>query len=204
MCKPITIGCTKLEYAKLVMYQFYYDCLLPKLGDRLKLCFTDTDSLICRIESENLDDELRDIADKWLDMFNFDREHPLYSTKNQRKLSKFKSETGSTPPLEFVGLRKKMYSLLTPERNRSFRKAKGVPKAYVRNKVRHEQYMDVLNHWKRTNCKFRAFRSKRLRRHLSALRSLPVVHRRQMMLEDSVYSLAYGHYTTAAAAGDAP
>jgi len=30
------------EIAKLIMYEFYYDCLLPKLGDRLHLCFTDT------------------------------------------------------------------------------------------------------------------------------------------------------------------
>ena len=26
--KPIAIGCTILEYAKLVMYEFYYDCLM--------------------------------------------------------------------------------------------------------------------------------------------------------------------------------
>jgi len=123
MCKPIAIGCTILEYAKLIMYQFYYDCLLPKFGDRLRLCFIDMDSLICRIESENLDGELRDIADEWLDTSNFDREQPLYSTKNQRKLGKFKSETGSTLPLEFVGLCSKMYSLLTPEGTKSFRKA---------------------------------------------------------------------------------
>ena len=97
------------------MYQFYYDWLLPKFGNCLRLCFTDTDSLICHIESENLDDELGDIADEWLDTSNFDREHPLYSTKNQRKLGKFKSETGSALPLEFVGLCSKMYSLLKPE-----------------------------------------------------------------------------------------
>jgi len=102
------------------------------------------DSLICPIESKNLDDELRDIADKWLDTSNFDREHPLYSTKNQRKLDKFNSETGSTLPLEFVGLRSKMYLLLTPKGTKSFRKAKGMPKAYMRNKVTHEQYVDVL------------------------------------------------------------
>jgi len=87
MCKPIAIGCTILEYAKLVMYQFYYDWLLLKFGDRLRLCFTDTDSLICHIQSENLHDELRDIADEWLETSTFDREHPLYSTKNQRKLA---------------------------------------------------------------------------------------------------------------------
>jgi len=110
MCKPIAIGCCILEFAKLVMYQFYYDSLLPKFGDRLRLCFTDTDSLICHIESENLDGRLRDIANEWLDTSNFDQEHPHYSTTNQCKLGKFKSEIGSTLPLEFVGLRSKMYS----------------------------------------------------------------------------------------------
>ena len=58
-------------------------------------------------------------------------------------------------PLEFVGLCSKMYSLDTPEGTRSFRKAKSVPKTYVKNKVRHEQYVDVLNHWKRISCDFR-------------------------------------------------
>ena len=39
LSKPIAVGCTILEIAKLVMYEFYYDCLLPKFGDRLHLCF---------------------------------------------------------------------------------------------------------------------------------------------------------------------
>ena len=200
MCKPIAIGCCILEFAKLVMYQFYYDCLLPKFGDRMRLCFTDTDSLICHIESENLDGELHDIANEWLDTSNFDQEHPLYSTTNQCKLGKFKSETGSRLPLEFVGLRSKMYSLDTPEGTRSFRKAKGVPKTYVKNKVRHEQYVDVLNHWKRTSCDFRAFRSKRHRvvtHHLYKV-CLSCVDDKRYLLEDSVHSLAYGHYAITA------
>ena len=49
MCEPIAIGCTILEYAKLVMYEFYYDCLLPKFGERLRLCFTDTDLSLIHI-----------------------------------------------------------------------------------------------------------------------------------------------------------
>jgi len=32
--RRIVIGCAILEIAKLVMYEFYYDCLLPKFGDR--------------------------------------------------------------------------------------------------------------------------------------------------------------------------
>ena len=54
LSKPIAVGCTILEIAKLVMYEFYYECLLPKFDNRLHLCFTDTDSFICHIESEDL------------------------------------------------------------------------------------------------------------------------------------------------------
>ena len=42
---------------------------------------------------------------------NFDPSHPFYSTHNHRVLSKMKSETGFTLPVEFVSLRAKMYSL---------------------------------------------------------------------------------------------
>jgi len=195
--------CTILEYAKLVMYEFYYDCLLPKFGDRLRLCFTDTDSLICRIESENLN---------WETLPTSGWTRPTLTANIrfiQRKTSTnwaSKSETGSALPLEFVGLRSKMYSLLTPEGTKSFRTAKGVPKAYVRTKVRHEQYVDVLNHWKRTNCKFRAFRSKRhhVATHQLYKVCLSCIDDKRYLLEDSVHSLAYGHYTTAAGDGDAP
>ena len=109
MTKPIAIGCAILEIAKFVMYEFYYDCLVPKFGDRFHLCFTDTDSFICHIESEDLVSELHEISE-WLDTSNFESKHPLYSKVNFRTLGKFKSETGSIPPIEFCGLRSKMYS----------------------------------------------------------------------------------------------
>jgi len=54
LSKPVAIGFTILEFAKLVMYEFYYDCLLPKFGNKLHLCFTDIDSFICHIETPDL------------------------------------------------------------------------------------------------------------------------------------------------------
>jgi len=65
--KPIAVGCTILEFAKLVMYEFYYNCLLPTFGDRLRLCFTDTDSFVYHVESDDLVGELGAIAHRWLD-----------------------------------------------------------------------------------------------------------------------------------------
>jgi len=194
LSKPIAVGCTILEIAKLVMYEFYYECLLPKFSDRLHLCFTDTDSFICHIESEDLLADLRSISDR-LDTSNFERDHPLFSESNRRALGKFKSETADVPPTEFCGLRSKMYSLATLDGTRSFTKAKGVPRTYVKKHVRHEQYLHVLNRWSVTSCKFRAFRSKNHRlttRELSKV-CLSCVDDKRHLLHDAVHSLAYGH-----------
>ena len=197
LSKPIAVGCAILEIAKLIMYEFYYDCLLPKFGDRLHLCFTDTDSFICHIESEDLHGELREIS-HWLDTSNFERDHPLFSSANYRTLGKFKSETADVPPTEFCGLRSKMYSLATLTGAKAFRKAKGVPKWYVKKNVKHEEYLHVLRHWDKTTCKFRAFRSRNHRvttRQLSKV-CLSCVDDKRFLLEDAVHSLAYGHRDT--------
>ena len=41
------------------MYQFWYDCVKPKYGQKAKLCYMDTDSFIVYIKT---DDTYKDIA----------------------------------------------------------------------------------------------------------------------------------------------
>ena len=41
------------------MYEFWFDCIKPKYGDTTKLCYTDTDSFVIYIETE---DFYKDIA----------------------------------------------------------------------------------------------------------------------------------------------
>ena len=49
-----------------------------------------------------------------------------------RIVGKFKSETGSLAPFEFVGLRAKMYSLLVPANPKECKiRAKGIKKSYL-------------------------------------------------------------------------
>jgi len=60
------------------------------------------------------------------DTSNFEPDHPLYSVQNHRVPGKMKSETGSLPPLEFVGLRAKMYSLSCGKKSQ--KKVKGIKK----------------------------------------------------------------------------
>ena len=69
--------------------------------------------------------------------YKFEVGHPLYSASNRCVLGRFKSETISIPPKEFVGLCIKMYSLDVPCSTAKLqRKAKGIQKHYVKKHVR--------------------------------------------------------------------
>ena len=43
MNKPVYLGLSMLEISKTLMYEFWCDCMKPKYGDNVKLCYMDTD-----------------------------------------------------------------------------------------------------------------------------------------------------------------
>ena len=45
MNKPVYLGLSILELSKIVMYEFWYDYVKPKYGEKAKLCYMDTVSL---------------------------------------------------------------------------------------------------------------------------------------------------------------
>ena len=61
MNKPVYLGQAILDLSKLVMYEFHYDCMIPKYGaaaprhgpEYLKLCYMDTDSLVYHIKMKD-------------------------------------------------------------------------------------------------------------------------------------------------------
>ena len=59
MNKPVYLGQAILDLSKLVMYEFHYDYIKPKYGDKSQLCYMDTDSFIYHFNTE---DYYRDIA----------------------------------------------------------------------------------------------------------------------------------------------
>ena len=135
------------------------------------MLFTDTDSLCCHIETDDLYADMSSDMDLY-DTSNFDEAHPQYSTANRKVLGKFKSETGSVPPKEFVGLRAKMYSLSVPGKPKHDKiRVKGIKRSYVSQNVRHQQFLQTLRTLTATTSKFRTFRS---RRH--TLETLSLIH----------------------------
>jgi len=100
--KPIAVGFSILELSKEIMYSFFYDVVANYFSPTPIRCAVKSKLMICTDISDRSDH---------LDTSNFDSTLSTYSQTNKRILGKFKSETGSTPRSEFVGLRAKMYSL---------------------------------------------------------------------------------------------
>ena len=160
--KPFYIGMTILELAKNHMYNFHYNVMKKHFGSRLQLLYTDTDSLLYEIESEDLYLELRSLQEHF-DFSNYPENSALFSTQNKRVPGKFKDETASIPIVEFVGLRSKMYSFKVSNQNDISRSeikvAKGVHKSVIANDLRFESYLDCLRKNTKTEHSFSTIRS---------------------------------------------
>ena len=59
--------------------------LKPKYGDRAKLCYTDTDSFIINIKTEDFFQDISNDVEKWFNTSNFDQngKRPLPIGKNK-------------------------------------------------------------------------------------------------------------------------
>ena len=130
--KPLYTGFVVLELSKVLMYDFHYNHIQDQYGaDRARLLFTDTDSLCYQIQTDDLYEDMAKNLHHY-DTSAYPKTHPLYSPINAKVIGKFKDETNSVPPEEFVGLRAKMYSLYVPNiEKESKMTAKGIKKAIL-------------------------------------------------------------------------
>ena len=113
--RPIQIGVTILEYAKLVMFSYFHNVLKKSFGDRVKLLYTDTDSFVIELRTRDLYADLSAISHT-LDTSNFPKENHylsgLFTNDNNSELFYFKSEVGGDDIVAFIALRAKVYSLI--------------------------------------------------------------------------------------------
>ena len=111
-------------------------------GFNAKLLFTDTDSLTYEITTHDVYDDMHASLNEY-DTSDYPKSHFLYHNANAKVLGKFKDETLSVVPIEFVGFRFKMYSLLLPE-DKSKSAVKGIKKSFARKSIRHEHFKHCI------------------------------------------------------------
>ena len=52
MNKPVYLEWSMLDISKTLIYEFWYDYIKPKSGEKSKLCYMDTDSFIIHAKSD--------------------------------------------------------------------------------------------------------------------------------------------------------
>ena len=125
------------------MTRFYYDVLKTRYGENIKLLYTDTDSFIFHVLTEDFYMDMKQMME-YLDTCDYPVSHVLHSNHNKKVMGKFKDETNGLPIAEFIGLKAKMYSILNADKL-SHCTAKGIKKNAVKQSFHHKLYFDALS-----------------------------------------------------------
>ena len=130
-----------LELSKVVIYKFHYDYIKNKYDNNSRLLFTDTDSLMYEIKTE---DVYKDFSNdkEMFDFNNYSTKSKYYDNSNKLVVGNKKDKTVGVAIEKFVGLKPKIYSYLVND-NSEHKNVKGVNKNVVAA-ISHIEQKDAL------------------------------------------------------------
>ena len=110
--KPKYVGQAILNMSKTLMFDFHYNYIKSKYGDKSELLFTDTDSLVYEIETEDFYHDIASDVRKRFDTSDYPGQHESGIKKgvNKKVIGKFKDEGAGTQITHFAGLKAKLYN----------------------------------------------------------------------------------------------
>ena len=197
MNKPVYLGMCILDLSKIVMFDFHYQYIKPKYGNQAKLLFTDTDSFLYEIQTEDFYKDISgDVKDRF-DTSDYPEGHPsgIPTGINKKVLGMFKDEAAGKIIKEFVGLRAKLYSYKMEE-GKENKRCKGIKKAVVEKNIRHEDYKTCLETGKEQLRKQNIIRSYEHVLYTEEVNkvALSAADDKRYLLKDTYDTLAWGHY----------
>ena len=206
--KAIYCGLSILDISKHRMYDFHYN-YIKKFFKFLILCFTDTDSLLYLLRTNDLYKDLEKIKDQ-LDLSKYPPQHFLHDTSHKDTPGYFKDETHGIPIRQFCGLRAKCYSIMLEDDEDTLAKLDiAKPKDFkpqklatagiqqtVHKKLTHDRFLDVLNQNSNFPITQRSINSKKhtlytMKKTRTGLSALDI---KRYILDDGIKTVAYGHY----------
>ena len=120
----------------------------PKYGNRIRLCYMDTDSFIMHIKAEDFYEDIAKDVEKKYDTLNYTVEGPLPMGMSKKVIGMMKDELGGKIMKEFIGLRPKCYSYLTDD-GKIDKKAKGAKKSVTKSLIMFDNYSECLKEKKK-------------------------------------------------------
>ena len=195
--KPAYVGMCILDLSKVLMYDFHYNFIKDKYGDRAQLLFTDTDSLCYHIETDDVYQDL----DNYREMFDnsdYSKSSKFYFDDNKKVIGKMKDEAAGNPITSFVGLKSKMYSYLVELLDgeiKNNKTAKGISKNVTERELKHADYLSTIQNSIIRKHKVNTIRS--VNHIVSSYEinktSLSCYDDKRYILDDGITSYAYGH-----------
>ena len=143
--KPIYVGQAILDISKTLMFDFHYNYIRKKYDNKAELLFTDTDSLMYLIQTDDFYHDIKQDFKKKFDTSDYPENHPsgIKTGVNKKVIGKFKNEAAGKQITHFVGLRPKLYTFKVEEKGET-RKAKGVKKNVIKKSLSFEDYKKCL------------------------------------------------------------
>ena len=199
MNKPVYLGLAILDLSKIEMYEFHYDYIKPKYGGAAKLMYTDTDSFVYHIKTEDIYKDIAPDVDARFDTSNYlkveDENDPKYRPlevgKNKKVLRKVKDELGGKIMTEFIALRSKMYAYQTVD-GKVDKKCKGTKKCVVKKRITFEDYKKVYETGKIQYRTQQRFVSEKHRVYTQSVRKVALSADDDKRIQDGNQTWAYG------------
>ena len=191
--KPVYVGQAILDLSKTLMFDFHYNYIREKYHNKAELLFTDTDSLMFQIYT---DDFYKDISPDILTKFDTSDYDPNHKSGiptgiNKKVIGMFKDEVAGKQITHFVGLRPKLYSFKIEE-DKLVKKCKGIKKNVVKKKLDFDDYVQCLFTGRKEMRSMKIIRSEKHDIYSKEVNKIALSNEddKRQVLEDKVHTLA--------------
>ena len=183
------------------MYDFHYNYIKPKYEERVQLLYTDTNSLIYEIETEDFYQEISQDVKSLFHTSNYPKYHPLgiETGVNKKVIGMFKDEAGGQQMVEFVGLRAKLYSYIM-DKGKEEKKCKGIKEAVVGKSINFDDYKNCLFNQQPQMRQMNVIRSHKHEVFTETVNKVALIlsceDDKRIISSDGINTLAHGHFQT--------
>ena len=191
--KPVYVGQAILDLSKTLMFDFHYNYIRKKYGNKAELLFTDTDSLMYEIQTEDFYEDITDDVIYKFDTSDYPKDHPsgLSTDLNKKVIGMFKDEVAGRQITHFVGLRPKLYSFKV-EGDKTTKKCKGIKKNVVKKTLDFDDYVRCLFYGERQMRSMKIIRSEKHNIYSKEVNKLALSYQddKRKVLKDGIHTRA--------------
>ena len=193
--KPIYTGQCILDNSKRCMYEFMYDYVFPKWGvENVRVCITDTDSLILEIKTKDLPKDISPDIKERFDTSKFKRvdfDGTIFLKINRKVLGKMKDESAGQFMTQVVGMGPKNYAyeyLTIDKKLKEDKRFKCIGKSFT---PKFQEYLDCIQGVQGNDVKKTCFRINSKNHKLFTIKTNKVAMRKKVVKRVAVPTVEF-------------